>query len=390
MVPGWDRETDQLVRDVYDTVLDQGRWPEVLDRIARAVAARGIILLEVVTGDTAPSIRVVQHSSSYEPGRLAYYYTRFLDEELADQETIARLSGDDDDISLFQDDVIEQQPSLFRLKPNTRFLRRFDICHRAGALLNKDLYWMDRFAIQLPASRGRLEPDELATLQLLLPHVAKALALSRPLIALQSRYGAILGALDKLRIGVALLTTSGSIVAENDEFRRQTEMTRVLRRDPGGRLVIDRADAACAYQSLLTELRPHGLAGARPRRGAVLVGRGAERLPLCLEVCPIAGDDLFGKAGFRGFAVYSLDPENAYEVDVRRMAEVYALTDAEAAVLSLIGEGLSSRRIADVRETSTETVNTQVKSLLAKTAAENRVQLLRLATSFTLPLRRDE
>jgi DNA-binding CsgD family transcriptional regulator len=264
---------------------------------------------------------------------------------------------------------------------------RFDICHRAGALLNKDLYWMDRFAIQLPAHRGRLVPDELSKLHLLLPHVAKALALSGPLMALQSRYRAVLDALDNLRIGVAFLTTDGGIVAENEEFRRQIEATTALRRDLAGRLVIDKGDAARAYQRLLTELRPHGFAGARPRRGAVLIDRGLERLPLCLELCPIAGDDTFGERGFRGFALYSLDPENPYEVDARRMAEVYGLTDAEAGVLSLIGEGLSNRSIAEVRETRPETVNTQVKSLLAKTAAENRVQLLRLATSFTLPLR---
>ena len=389
-MPLWDRETEQLVRDVYDTVLDQGRWPDILDRIARAVDARGIILLEVENTRSARSIKVTQHSSTYEPRRLDYYYARFLDEELADQETIARLAGSNDDIRLFQDDVIEQQPERFRLKPNTRFLRRFDICHRAGALLNKDLYWMDRFAIQLPANRARLVPDELAKLHLLLPHVAKALALSRPLTALQSRYGAVLEALDNLRVGVALLTATGDIVAENEEFRRQVEATKVLRRDPAGRLVIDQAEPARAYQRLLGELRPHGLAGARPRRGAVLIPRGAERLPLCLEVCPIAGDETFGQAGFRGFVVYSLDPERAYDVDARRMAEVYALTDAEAGVLALIGEGLSNRRIADVRETRPETVNTQVKSLLAKTAAENRVQLLRLATSFTLPLRRNK
>ena len=386
----WDREIEQLVRDVYDTVLDQGRWPDLLDRIARAVAARGITLLEVENTSAARSIKVMQHSSTYVPHRLDHYYARFLDEELADQETIARLAGSSDAIRLFQDDVIEEETARFRMKPNTRFLRRFDICHRAGALLNKDLYWLDRFAIQLPAQRGRLEPDELAKLHLLLPHVAKALALGRPLMALQSRYGAILEAVDNLRIGVALLTTRGDIVAENEEFRRQVEATPVLRRDRAGRLVIDQAAPARAYQQLLTELRPHGLAGARPRRGAVLVSRGSERLPLCLEVCPIASDDMFGEAGFRGFAVYSLDPENAYEVDARRMAEVYALTDAEAGVLSLIGEGLSNRSIADVRDTRPETVNTQVKSLLAKTAAENRVQFLRLATSFTLPLRRNK
>ena len=384
----WDRETEQLARDVYDTVLDQGRWPNVLDRIARAVAARGIIILEVESTGAARSIKVTQHSSNYEPSRIDYYYARFLDEELADQETIARLAGRDDDIRLFQDDVIEQQPSRFRRKLNTRFLMKFNICHRGGALLNKDLYWMDRFAIQLPAHRGGLVPDELSKLHLLLPHVAKALALSRPLMALQFRYRAVLDALDNLRIGVAFLTTTGGIVAENEEFRRQIEATTVLRRDLAGRLVIDKTDAARVYQGLLTELRPHGLAGARPRRGALLIDRGLERLPLCLELCPIAGDDTFGERGFRGFALYSLDPENPYEVDALRMAEVYGLTDAEAGVLSLIGEGLSNRNIAEVRETRPETVNTQVKSLLAKTAAENRVQLLRLATSFTLPLRR--
>jgi DNA-binding CsgD family transcriptional regulator len=198
----------------------------------------------------------------------------------------------------------------------------------------------------------------------------------------------VLEVLDNLRIGVALLSASGDIMAENEEFRRQLEATTVLRRDPAGRPVIDQVAPARAYQQLLTELRSHGPAGAQPRRGAVLVVRGAERLPLCLEVCPLAGDDIFGEAGFRGVAVCSLEPENAYDVDARRMAEVYALTDAKAGALSLIGEGLSDRSIADVGETRPETVNTQVKSLLAKTAAENRVQLLRLATSFTLPLRR--
>lgn len=67
------------------------------------------------------------------------------------------------------------------------------------------------------------------------------------------------------------------------------------------------------------------------------------------------------------------------------MAEACALTDAETGVLALIGEGPSSRRIAAIRETSPETVNTQVKSLLARAAADNRVQLLCLSASSTRP-----
>ncbi|MEV6637181.1 response regulator transcription factor [Actinoplanes sp. NPDC051470] len=58
---------------------------------------------------------------------------------------------------------------------------------------------------------------------------------------------------------------------------------------------------------------------------------------------------------------------------------VTGLTDREQDVLDLIGEGLSNTEIADRLHIGVTTVKTHVTSLMAKTAAPNRVRLALLA-----------
>ena len=48
-----------------------------------------------------------------------------------------------------------------------------------------------------------------------------------------------------------------------------------------------------------------------------------------------------------------------------------------------MAEGMTNREISDRREKSVETINTQTKSILAKTMSANRTQLIRLATNLS-------
>ena len=48
----------------------------------------------------------------------------------------------------------------------------------------------------------------------------------------------------------------------------------------------------------------------------------------------------------------------------------------------LLAEGLTNRQISDRRNRSVETINSQVKSLLAKADCANRTQLIRRATTI--------
>ena len=61
---------------------------------------------------------------------------------------------------------------------------------------------------------------------------------------------------------------------------------------------------------------------------------------------------------------------------------VPVLTPRERDVLRLLTDGLTNRQISDRRNRSVETINSQVKSLLAKADCANRTQLIRLASSI--------
>ena len=63
------------------------------------------------------------------------------------------------------------------------------------------------------------------------------------------------------------------------------------------------------------------------------------------------------------------------------LSERYGITLAESEVLKLVVMGLPSRKIAELRGTSCETVRSQIKSICAKTGCQRQTQLLSLAAA---------
>jgi len=91
---------------------------------------------------------------------------------------------------------------------------------------------------------------------------------------------------------------------------------------------------------------------------------------------------VLGDTGFGGAILYSLDAGQPVEVNIEPMRQVYKLTKAECELAELLGRGLTNAQIADERGRAVATINAQVKSLLAKTDADNRIQFVRLLMSF--------
>lgn len=81
--------------------------------------------------------------------------------------------------------------------------------------------------------------------------------------------------------------------------------------------------------------------------------------------------------------LFSLDTSRKLSVDTRYLAQVFALTPSEEAVLAMIADGLTNAQISERRNRSPETIYTQVKTLLSKTMTQNRAQLIRMATGFS-------
>lgn len=375
-------EIRDFVLEIYDTVVDSGRWQPVLDRFADMVGAMGCIVFEMDGEGDDRKLTAPLYSSKYDPELLAGYIKYFRQFELADQDLFEAHSLAADTIDLIDDSVLAASYEDLCRKPNVRQLMEYGICHRAAGLLNKDNSLRSRFSVQLGTGRGRSTPEERATMAVYLPHIAKALDLGRPAAQLTERHRSVVAALDQLKVGVCLLDKAGNVVLTNTEFDRQRADYGAFRVDPSGRLHLhDGADHA-RYQALLRDVLAHGHFGARPRKEAIATTRDGRIGALCIELAPLARFNELGSTPLEGAILYSLDTGTITNCDPAHLARVFGLTEAEASLTPLIFEGLTNAQIAEQRGRAVDTVNAQVKSVLAKTQCANRTQLARLLAGF--------
>ncbi|MDU9006978.1 helix-turn-helix transcriptional regulator [Sedimentitalea todarodis] len=384
----YDEEALQLIPRIYDAAIDPAKWPEVLLQLASSVGARGAIVLELDELANHAALRMSYCSSNYDLKTIGYYLEHHLDEEMADQAVFARHSQACDEIELISDDVLAPSRQALLERGNVQTLAKFDIAHRSAALLNKDLPSIDRFAFQFSETHGPLGEDGRTKSRILLPHLAKALHVARPTRELAGLNTLLLESLNGLAIGMCLIDRERRILVKNLEFDRQLEEYDVFELDRRGCIRLRNDRAMQAASTMLSSFHHHGHHGARPRKEAITVQPKSHTHNLCIDVCPVENID--GSVSQRNGAsiIYSLDTAIPVTIDSQKLTDLYQLTKTESSMLLHLCEGLTNPQISQRVGKSVHTVNTQIKSLLSKTATANRTQLLRLAWqsgSFLLP-----
>ena len=380
--PGSDAEITELVLSLYDTVLEPERWPAALQRVADLLGAAGAVIFERPEGEAGRAVRAAHLSAGYDAAALEAYLARFGDHELDDQRLFERTSLLSDRVELISDEAVAYGGAPLSSRRNARFLRVFGLRHRAAALLDKDDPSRDRFSVQFAARRGPITAAESARAGLVLPHVAKALAMARPFRELHASRAMAMAGLDRLRVGVAITDGAGRLLFENSALGRIIEDRGPIGRDRAGRLALRDPRAQARLAGLLGRLDGHGRFGARPRKEAVIVDREDAPSGLCVEVCPLTRAEEVSARPVEGYLVTCLDTKTALDLDLAAMARAFRLTGAEERILGHVTSGHPNARIAEIAGRSVETVNAQVKALLAKTGCENRTQLVRLAVAL--------
>jgi len=393
MGPASKPTADDLILRIYDTALDSAVWPELLNDIAHFCNARGAFLFELQGEGQKRVLNAVRHSSYFVPEIVRDYLALHHDDELADQEFFATRSQMTDEIDLIPDDelagLLKNQKTggdVFS-RPHMQMQMKFGIKHRAGALLNKDDRFRDRLALQFGVDHGPVRPEDRHNASLLMPHLAKAIQLSRPSNMAQRQYNSIAQAVNHLKIGVCILDNRARVVFRNAEFDRQIEQYRAFRVAQDGKLSFNQDKFDRSVADLLGHYSQHGKFGARPRKEAVATVLDEDStFALCVEVAPLPSAEGFGEMALDGHILYSLDTSQSFKVRTDVLRDLFELTRSEAEVVGLMAEGLTNQQISDQRTKSIHTINTQVKSILSKTQASNRTQLIRLATNLSTTL----
>ncbi len=379
-------EYRDVVLDIYQTVSDPSLWPAVLDRIRDTISARGVIIFEWQLAGQDRQLVAPHFTTNYLPDVLAGYLERFSEWEEQDQDLYERQLLQFDGIELISEDVLYNDEAGYLAKPHVKALQKFGIRYRTGSLLDKDNPYRSRFSLQLGEDRGALTAEEHDLLCNLLPHVAKAMNLGNQVATKGVENQALLAIVDRLNVGICLVDKKGRVSLSNAEFDRQREEYGAFNIDPTGHLRLHAQADHSQYSHLLKDALHHGNHGARPRKEAVVIASQERAGALCVEVVPLNKSDEIGTADFGGALLISQDTTRPMDIDLQLVSRVYGdLTSTELSVVDLICQGLTNSEIAQQRDRSVETVNSQVKAILDKSRATNRTQLVRLLSNFSVP-----
>lgn len=378
-----------LILSIYDAAIDPDLWPAVLLKAARFVGARGATVFELGEIAEDAKLKMSMCSENYSADRNRYYLENHWENELKDQEVFANCSKRTDQIELIPDTVLYSSRDEYLAREHVQVLRQFEVGYRAAALLNKDLPSMDRFAFQFSDDHGPIERYAVQRGRLILPHLAKALNVARPIRELKIKNKAIAATIDRLTVGVCIVDQYFNLLISNAEFNRQIDCFTVFSRNSSGKLTIDHELAPALSSLLSSSFQYHGLKGARPRKEAVVFATASKDQHLCVDVIPCDSAPEFDLRNKKLSILFSLDTTNKLTFESGKIGQIFDLTPAELEVLKLVSEGFTNRQISDQLEKSVHTVDTQIKSILSKCMAANRAQLIRIISqtgSYLLPL----
>lgn len=372
----------ELISRIYNAALDQTAWTGILDNVAAQCGARGCAI--GLADTNSPEVQIQVGNSLYSKGFLEEYNRRFQAENVNEYEHLRRHPA----YRMLRDTEIlcgEEVPA--RERPTLKYLyEQFGIAHRAAARLNRDGAWIGGLTLQHLERHGPMTQAEATVADLLAPHVAKAIELTRPFAILKSRFQAVMAALDRFHIGVFILSPKGHIILRNREADRILDLKDGLSLDRSGQPVPVRETERIVLRDAISKVA--ATAGAEADRAETLLAlpRLSGGDPFLAEVAPIRDRGVELDGGFTGAMMFVIDPMRTDVVSTEGIQALYNLTGAESDTCRLVAEGLGTDDIADERNLTRETVRTYVKRILEKTGTKNRAQLVRLALTVNLPI----
>jgi len=377
----------KLISDIYDLPLQPERWVGVFDDFAREIGAAGVTLQVFDPLHEMHRMEIVSsifHSISEDS--VAIYEKKYKQSDSAVYQALEKcrdseLRADFELSGIEEKDRDNAMPAVGWMRNN------FNVDHRAACRLSLHGAWSDIFALQFSAERGAITSEEKAWAGFFIPHWSRVVEMHRTFHALKSRFDAVLGVLDRLHVGICLLSGYGEVVLVNEEARRIADLNDGFSIDKGGvpKAGVNR-ERGYLPQAIDGALRTAKGTGAFiPLPFAVQRRSGGD--PFLIEVMPLRDGNCKLDAGFSGALLLIIDPMKTDVISTEGMAKIYQLTGAESEICRMLAIGMETDDVADARNISRETVRTHVKRILDKTGTKNRVQLVRLAHKVNLPVK---
>jgi DNA-binding CsgD family transcriptional regulator len=360
-----------LIEKVYDAAIDPDLWSTCLEGIAEALNAGGTVLtlhdFHSQTGQVSYSVRFDR--------KLASIY----DEHYAIKNPYMLLGGElIAPGRVLTGDMIVPFAEVRKTEYYNDYFAPAGLRYMVGGTLHEENGAKSILTCLRSKGKQPFGATEITTLQLLMPHLRKAMQVHYRLAGTSIREHVLLGALDATRVGFVLLDVHGKLLLSNKSAES------ILNSNDG--LMIAKRGLVSALHSQTREIEKvvHEASLRGGRAGRVVVKRPSCRLPYVLLISPVSRAAQFPEQSAPAVVVLITDPEigSEHRLDVKVLSELFEFTPAECVVATQLVQGHSLQEAARELHISGNTARTHLKHLFEKTNTHRQAELLRVLAPF--------
>jgi DNA-binding CsgD family transcriptional regulator/PAS domain-containing protein len=237
-------------------------------------------------------------------------------------------------------------------------------------------------------------PEDLFRLELVIPHLSRALAVVFRLRQVDFQLACSLSALDLLPQAAVLFSPSGDVFHANPAAMRLLDardgLSLSTRPSTPDRTMLRTTlphRQAALHAALREALSPDATNGTHFAH-ALIVERPSGQPAYALRFSSLPHNNEFGRGSQAPLAIAFIDDGSLkLEADTAVLRSRYGLSEAEIPVAMGAGDGLTVDELAMTLGISSNTVKTHLKHVYDKTGANSRSQLLKLllASQMSVP-----
>jgi DNA-binding CsgD family transcriptional regulator/PAS domain-containing protein len=363
-----EKELSNLISSVYDAALNPTDWPRLAQLLARSFGAESSAIFQLNLAQGSAALFGITGNfdakamSEYE----AYYHQKDLWAIAMSKSAAGR--------AMLGTEIVGEAEFLNSEIFND-FAKRLEMFWFVGSVVPLEKQFMGAIGIHRPHGARAFEADDKHHLDMLLPHLSRAMLLQRRLQGLTQDNRIALDALEKLSVGMIAVDPQATVLFANPTAER------LLRAGLGltcrqGCLGATDPNKQDELQRLIQQASLAAL-GRSSEAGGVLALPRPQRRPLSLLVCPLRPHALTLGASVPAALLIFGDPDANPSTSMQALIELYGLTPAEARLMAALVDGERLEDYASRHQISINTARTQSKQVFAKTGHARQADLIR-------------
>jgi GAF domain-containing protein len=366
-----------LIAALYDAIVDGAALEQAISSIARRLGCHSS---SIVSFDPlAPQAAVALSTGAFDDQARRRYERDFAAHDPAPAIFAAAPSG-----TALASNRFLSRDYLRKSVMLHEFLRPLGIEETIGGTVSSRDGRFAFLTVHRGADRAEFNDDEIASVEILLPHVNRALQLRRAFAKLETTSTLLGVVIDRLSAGVVVMHSDGVVAHVNAAARALAAREDGLRLDRNG--LVHAADFGA--ERSLTRFRLDVMAGGPG--GIVRVPRRDLHQSYAVLIAPLPPSAAaFASSAQPGRSVLFLihDPTVQLPDTAQTIAAIFAMPKGTAQLVAALIDGEDTKSYAEKRAISYETVRYHLKTAFERAGVRSQGRLLQVVSRALTELR---